>query len=37
MIKHKKWTGHNQQPQAKKDNRNKPTDNPDVDISHPSL
>lgn len=37
MMKHNKWNGHNQQPQAKIDNRNKPTDNPEVYISHPSL
>ena len=37
MMKHNKWNGHNQQPQAKIDNRNKPTDNPEVYISRPSL
>lgn len=37
MLQHKKCNGHNQQPSAKLDNRNKPMDNPDADISQPSL
>lgn len=37
MINHKKWDGHHQQPRAKMDNRNKPINNPDADISQRGL
>lgn len=33
MIIYKQQNGHNQQPRAKTDHRNKPTDNPDAEIS----